>query len=133
MAPLWKLTSEWRFYPEQGRRCKFRLSLRSGRNLRQPQNKTLLSAIICPLLILVGFDVAVIAMRKERKVGFVPGRGLEPLRITPPDPKSGASANSATLAERRIDVAQISPQSLNLEWADPSCVAACQTYTRRDA
>ena len=28
----------------------------------------------------------------------VPGRGLEPLRISPPDPKSGASANSATLA-----------------------------------
>ena len=46
----------------------------------------------------------------------VPGRGLEPLRITPPDPKSGASANSATLAERRIDLARILPQSLNLEW-----------------
>src|SRR5260370_499675 len=29
---------------------------------------------------------------------FVPGRGLEPLRIAPPDPKSGASANFATLA-----------------------------------
>ena len=28
----------------------------------------------------------------------VPGRGLEPLRISPPDPKSGASANSATPA-----------------------------------
>jgi hypothetical protein len=28
----------------------------------------------------------------------VPGRGLEPLRIAPPDPKSGASANFATLA-----------------------------------
>ena len=28
----------------------------------------------------------------------VPGRGLEPLRISPPDPKSGASANFATLA-----------------------------------
>ena len=28
----------------------------------------------------------------------MPGRGLEPLRISPPDPKSGASANSATLA-----------------------------------
>src|SRR5438552_17224995 len=30
--------------------------------------------------------------------GHVPGRGLEPLRIAPPDPKSGASANFATLA-----------------------------------
>jgi hypothetical protein len=29
----------------------------------------------------------------------VPGRGLEPLRISPPDPKSGASANFATLAK----------------------------------
>ncbi len=29
---------------------------------------------------------------------IVPGRGLEPLRISPPDPKSGASANFATLA-----------------------------------
>ena len=28
----------------------------------------------------------------------VPGRGLEPLWISPPDPKSGASANFATLA-----------------------------------
>jgi hypothetical protein len=30
----------------------------------------------------------------------LPGRGLEPLRIAPPDPKSGASANFATLAHR---------------------------------
>src|SRR5204863_288771 len=28
----------------------------------------------------------------------MPGRGLEPLRISPPDPKSGASANFTTLA-----------------------------------
>ena len=28
----------------------------------------------------------------------MPRRGLEPLRISPPDPKSGASANFATLA-----------------------------------
>src|SRR5437870_13342343 len=28
----------------------------------------------------------------------MPGRGLEPLRISPPDPKSGATANFATLA-----------------------------------
>ena len=38
----------------------------------------------------------------------MPGRGLEPLRISPPDPKSGASANFATLAEiSAIDLAQI--------------------------
>jgi hypothetical protein len=30
--------------------------------------------------------------------GEMPGRGLEPLRIAPPDPKSGASANFATPA-----------------------------------
>ena len=30
---------------------------------------------------------------------LVPGRGLEPLRIAPPDPKSGASANFATLVK----------------------------------
>ena len=35
----------------------------------------------------------------HRRDGYaVPGRGLEPLRIAPPDPKSGASANFATLA-----------------------------------
>jgi hypothetical protein len=28
----------------------------------------------------------------------MPGEGLEPTRIAPPDPKSGASANSATRA-----------------------------------
>ncbi len=32
----------------------------------------------------------------------VPGRGLEPLRISPPDPKSGASANFATLANAKL-------------------------------
>jgi hypothetical protein len=42
----------------------------------------------------------------------VPGRGLEPLRISPPDPKSGASANSATLAEvPPVPLAQILAQS----------------------
>ncbi len=29
---------------------------------------------------------------------MVPRKGLEPLRIAPPDPKSGASANFATWA-----------------------------------
>jgi hypothetical protein len=38
----------------------------------------------------------------------MPGRGLEPLRISPPDPKSGASANSATLAYLIINDLQIS-------------------------
>ena len=38
----------------------------------------------------------------------VPGRGLEPLRIAPPDPKSGASANFATLASTSaIDLTKI--------------------------
>ena len=36
--------------------------------------------------------------RCNRLGNIVPGRGLEPLRISPPDPKSGASANFATLA-----------------------------------
>ena len=39
--------------------------------------------------------------------GGVPGRGLEPLRIAPPDPKSGASANFATLAAEPAAVATI--------------------------
>jgi hypothetical protein len=34
----------------------------------------------------------------EARVQKMPGRGFEPLRIAPPDPKSGASANFATLA-----------------------------------
>ena len=33
--------------------------------------------------------------------GWVPGTGLEPARLSTPDPKSGASANSATLAAKR--------------------------------
>ena len=33
----------------------------------------------------------------------VPGRGLEPLRIAPPDPKSDASANFATPARRNAN------------------------------
>jgi hypothetical protein len=32
---------------------------------------------------------------------LLPERGLEPLRISPPDPKSGASANFATPAEKQ--------------------------------
>ena len=36
----------------------------------------------------------------------LPGRGLEPLRIAPPDPKSGASANFATLARTGFILAQ---------------------------
>src|SRR5438046_8629900 len=41
-------------------------------------------------------------------LGKLPGRGLEPLRISPPDPKSGASANFATLASLIINDLQIS-------------------------
>jgi hypothetical protein len=45
----------------------------------------------------------------------LPGRGLEPLRISPPDPKSGASANFATLAHisTLVDVVQILAQLTN--------------------
>ena len=39
-------------------------------------------------------DLKVFIFHKQN----LPGRGLEPLRIAPPDPKSGASANFATLA-----------------------------------
>jgi hypothetical protein len=48
----------------------------------------------------------------------MPGRGLEPLRISPPDPKSGASANFATLANRfstldfRFAIARSTPSGL---------------------
>ena len=38
------------------------------------------------------------AIRNPKSEIEMPGRGLEPLRIAPPDPKSGASANFATLA-----------------------------------
>src|SRR5207253_10139996 len=45
---------------------------------------------------------------------YMPGRGLEPLRISPPDPKSGASANFATLAWGNVFLsAQILAQSGN--------------------
>jgi hypothetical protein len=48
---------------------------------------------------------------------ILPGRGLEPLRIAPPDPKSGASANFATLAveiyERNPDLNYISIVALS--------------------
>ncbi|MEY2556116.1 MAG: hypothetical protein QOF93_1260 [Verrucomicrobiota bacterium] len=46
---------------------------------------------------------------QQLNAGHVPGRGLEPLRIAPPDPKSGASANFATLARgfSTTDLAQI--------------------------
>ena len=41
-------------------------------------------------------------------LGKLPGRGHEPLRISPPDPKSGASANSATPASLIYNDLQIS-------------------------
>ena len=43
----------------------------------------------------------------------MPGRGLEPLRISPPDPKSGASANSATPAYLIFNDLQISLSAKN--------------------
>ena len=44
------------------------------------------------------FRHAIFDLAAVRRFMEVPGRGLEPLRISPPDPKSGASANFATLA-----------------------------------
>jgi hypothetical protein len=41
----------------------------------------------------------------------VPERGLEPLRISPPDPKSGASANFATPAESNANNATSAPNA----------------------
>src|SRR5262245_34646161 len=61
----------------------------------------------------------------------MPGRGLEPLRISPPDPTSGASANSATPASLIYKDLQISLKTENafilvfvLElWYDGPCNA----------
>src|SRR5438046_6377956 len=44
----------------------------------------------------------------------MPGRGLEPLRISPPDPKSGASANFATLAA--LIHKDLLPKRFNMEF-----------------
>ena len=66
--------------------------------------------------------------------GEVPGRGFEPLRIAPPDPKSGASANFATLAKTSaIDLTQ----NPSTDGAFPTGVElgkrlARQTYTLPD-
>ena len=54
--------------------------------------------------------------RNERSAGFVVRKeGLEPSRFYPPDPKSGASANSATFAGevllKGIAVRMESPES----------------------
>ena len=38
--------------------------------------------------------------RNTRLRGLVRAKGLEPIRLTAPEPKSGASANSATPAHR---------------------------------
>jgi hypothetical protein len=43
----------------------------------------------------------------SKVAGILPGRGLEPLRIAPPDPKSGASANFATLASLNLRTLRI--------------------------
>jgi hypothetical protein len=47
------------------------------------------------------------ACRSFTRVALLPRRGLEPLRIAPPDPKSGASANFATSARRSPSLPQI--------------------------
>jgi hypothetical protein len=43
-----------------------------------------------------------VGRRLFTRAAFLPRRGLEPLRISPPDPKSGASANFATSALKVI-------------------------------
>ena len=56
----------------------------------------------------------------------MPGRGLEPLRISPPDPKSDASANFATLAIRfpivnfRLAIANDAGTAKNSRWQTAS-------------
>ena len=53
------------------------------------------------------FEIILIKRDNLRSIGMVRERGLEPLSPKAPDPKSGASANSATLARnnRRPDAA----------------------------
>src|ERR1700738_5004499 len=53
---------------------------------------------------------------KYLNLRYLPRRGLEPLRIAPPDPKSGASANFATSASvmRNANNARIS--TINKSW-----------------
>ena len=61
----------------------------------------------------------------------MPGRGLEPLWISPPDPKSGASADFATLARfSAIDLAQILAQAAPSQQAsNGESDVPRQTYT----
>ena len=61
----------------------------------------------------------------------VPGRGLEPLRISPPDPKSGASANFATLASTSaIDLTKIVAHRRSQRQMSSGRSFHYQTYTR---
>src|SRR5438034_7690317 len=56
----------------------------------------------------------------------MPGRGLEPLRISPPDPKSGASANFATLAI----TPQIADSRFQIEFQQAPFEVSCREQGR---
>jgi hypothetical protein len=61
----------------------------------------------------------------------LPGRGLEPLRISPPDPKSGASANFATLAKNSgVIVARPEGIEKELRTAMSKCAFAVRMFDR---
>jgi hypothetical protein len=65
----------------------------------------------------------------------MPGRGLEPLWISPPDPKSGASANSATLARSfsKTYKFQYKPKMRLSKQRPPSCWNLTVIRRREDA
>ena len=62
-----------------------------------PRHPALLHGRILGRSVILGHEIFGLALVGDG-VMEVPGRGLEPLRIAPPDPKSGASANFATPA-----------------------------------
>jgi hypothetical protein len=53
--------SQWRFQPGTGSQVRFRLSSRSGQNLRQPNKRSRRRQFSIPILILLGFGVAVLS------------------------------------------------------------------------
>src|SRR5436305_12995843 len=57
----------------------------------------------------------------------MPGRGLERLRISPPDPKSGAAANFATLAI----TPQIADSRLHIAFQQAPFELSCRDHSRQ--
>ena len=80
------------------------------------------------LIFCARFDLAEVTCLIE-----MPGRGLEPLRISPPDPKSGASANSATPAYLIINDLQISLSLGNAFVLELWCERPCNAKKSRIA